>query len=155
MPDTVQKAQNAPDSTKKGSGTGRGNPYGSTILARLRAGEKVEGYYLDGNNRLRRNDSEPTAREPAGEFDRLKAMRHCLANPPSSDKTAGEKACRAWLEKAPGPFMETYDKLEAQAKRDAKIDVGEEEEVEPTEDDDALRDQINELLMKHAARAKR
>lgn len=155
MPEDSQEPQETPGKPQTGRGKGNYGHKGSSILARLRAGESVPGYYLDENKRLRRSATDPPERVEDKEFDRLKAMRHVLSNQASKDHTAGEHACRAWLEKAPGPFMETYDKLEAQAKRDARIDVGEDDEVEPTEDDEALRNQINELLSKHAGRAKR
>lgn len=155
MPEAGQESQGEPRRPEDDAKRGKSRPKGSSILGRLRAGEKVPGYYIDANNRLRRDGQEAPERVEDKEFDRLKAMRHVLSNPASKDHTAGEHACRAWLEKAPGPFMETYDKLEAQAKRDARIDVGEEDEVEPTEDDEALRNQINELLSKHAGRARR
>lgn len=157
MPESHQSPQDAPGSVQPESQGSSSGKKGSPILARLRAGEEVPGYKLvDG--RIQKTDGENPrrARVEPGEFDRLAAMRHVLANAANTDRTPGEKACRAWLEKSPGQFMEAFDRLEADAKKQAAGEVAAEEEfVEPTESDVELERSINELLARHQGRAKR
>ena len=119
-------------------------------------GEVPEGYYIDENKRLRKVGKEPPKRIEDVEFDRLKAMKHVLGNPASTDETAGERACREWLGKNPGQFMEVFDRLEAEAKKQvAGEKVQEEEALEPTQSDEELTELVNELLTKHAERARK
>jgi hypothetical protein len=157
MPEDSQEAQEGPGSPQK---AGQGNSpagKGSSILARLRAGEQVPGYKLV-KGRLEKTEGEnPRRVREEREFDRLAAMRHVLTNKPSTDVSEGEKACRAWLEKSPGPFMEVYDRLETEAKKQAAgVGGGEEDDaLEPTETDVELATQINELLARHRERAKK
>lgn len=122
------------------------NKGGNPLLKLKKEGKPLPpGYYIDSNNRIRKVEEVP-AQAVEGEFDRLKAMRWVLNNPPALDAQGGQgvKACRAWLEKAPGPFMEKYDELERAAK---VADVpATEPPVDETESDEELRRQIHELL---------
>jgi hypothetical protein len=88
-------------------------------------------------------------------FDQLKAMHHVLTNPASMDELEGEKACRAWLRKSPGQFMEALDRLEREAKAaDQEECATTEKPLELTESDEELRQMIVELLERHAKAAR-
>ncbi len=76
-------------------------------------------------------------------------MRHVLGNVPETDVTPGEKACRAWLEKSPGPFMEAFDKLEA-AGRAIPVERPGEEPLDESETDEEMKAAIRALIQKHA-----
>lgn len=149
-----QKAQDGPGQAQSESQGEAPVNKGSSILARLRAGEQVPGYRLV-KGRLEREDKQmPVVKEP-GEFDRLTAMRHVLANPASADKTPGQKWCRQWMEKSPGPFGDAYDRLELEAKKAAAgKNAAEEEVLEPTESDEELAQAIKELIQKHLPKGK-
>lgn len=89
------------------------------------------------------------------DFDMLAAMRHVLVNPESTDKTAGEKAIREWLKKAPAAFMQEKQRLETESgPADKPAETDAEDAVEETEDDEEVRLQIEELLKKHQMEAK-
>lgn len=129
---------------RKGTGVGTGE------------GSKATQFGL-GNQAARK--SPPPARLEKADFDRLTSMRYILTNPKACDQTPAEKALRSWLDKSPGPFMEAYDRLEAEAKRAAAgervAEAGEGEEIEPTETDEELADEIDALIARHKAKGKK
>jgi len=99
---------------------------------------------------VRKVGPEPVVRKEVKEFDRLAAMRHVLGNPPETDQSEGERACREWLKKSPGQFMSTLDELEKKA-ANPETPVNEELEktVEETQTDEELKQAINELIARH------
>src|SRR5262245_11933642 len=97
----------------------------------------------------------PQSERVAAGFDRLAAMRHVLSNPASTDATEGEKACRVWLRKSPGQFMEALDRLEGGPKATTKDECATSEQpLVPTESDMELRRMIVELLDRHEKAAR-
>ena len=102
----------------------------------------------------------PPPERVEGSFDRLGAMRHVLLNPPSTDRSEGEKACRVWLKKSPGPFMEVLDRLEREAEAAARVEtaatekaLGSEQPLAPDESDREVEAAIVRLLERCAEAA--
>ncbi len=122
-----------------------------------------EGYYLDEKNRLRKVGQEKPQRLDVDSIDDktlLGAMRHVAINDKSHDQSELEKTARQWKEKKPDDFMTRLWELEAEFKKLAAGEKGvaeeeEEEALEPTESDEELTEAINELLTKHAAKARK
>lgn len=128
-------------------------PMGNPILRQMReTGVVPDGYYLDAKGKLRKAPEELPDRVD-GDFDRLKVMRYVLNNPRSLDKTEGEKAMRAYLEKNPGQFMETYDEL-VRAESEASEPLGE-AVVERSEGDEELHALLDELIGRALEKAAR
>lgn len=98
-------------------------------------------------------DLEPPPPRIEGDFDRLKTMRYVLNNPAKCDRTEGERAMRAFLEKNPGQFMQTFDELVREEKEAVERPV--EEPVERTESDQELHRLLDELISRALERSAR
>jgi hypothetical protein len=136
------------------------NRSGNPVLKQWKeTGVLPEGYYLDDKKRLRKVGQEPPKRLEPPEVTpevQLAAMRHVSFNDPTTDKSEFEKMMREWMRRKPDDFAARLVALEGELRKKAggEEGVSEEDELNPTETDEELTRNINELLARHQRKVK-